>query len=91
MGRSLQQGQSETTGSPWPTPRPRGSARQDLQITGGPLGRLIDPDLSKEAARLEALRIRQGLAAAAQPMTERLPRVLGTLFGRLTQAASRIR
>lgn len=55
--------------------------RDKLDAIGGGLGALIDADIAKEAARLQALQIRQQLGTQTLSITNQAPQALLTLFG----------
>lgn len=56
--------------------------RDKLDALEGGLGALIDADLAKEAARLQALQIRQQLGTQTLSITNQAPQALISLFGR---------
>jgi flagellin len=53
-----------------------------LDAIEGGLGALIDADIAKEAARLQALQIRQQLGTQTLSITNQAPQALISLFGR---------
>ena len=53
-----------------------------LDAVEGGLGALIDADIAKEAARLQALQIRQQLGTQTLSITNQAPQALLSLFGR---------
>ena len=53
-----------------------------LDAVEGGLGALIDADIAKEAARLQALQIRQQLGTQTLSITNQAPQALISLFGR---------
>ena len=59
-----------------------GYNRDKLDAIEGGLGALIDADIAKEAARLQALQIRQQLATQTLSITNQAPQALISLFGR---------
>lgn len=56
--------------------------RDKLDALEGGLGALIDADIAKEAARLQALQIRQQLGTQTLSITNQAPQALISLFGR---------
>lgn len=56
--------------------------RDKLDAVEGGLGALIDADIAKEAARLQALQIRQQLGTQTLSITNQAPQALISLFGR---------
>jgi flagellin len=56
--------------------------RDKLDAIEGGLGALIDADIAKEAARLQALQIRQQLGTQTLSITNQAPQALISLFGR---------
>ena len=56
--------------------------RDKLDAVEGGLGALIDADIAKEAARLQALQIRQQLGTQTLSITNPAPQALLSLFGR---------
>ena len=56
--------------------------RDKLDAVEGGLGALIDADIAKEAARLQALQIRQQLGTQTLSITNQAPQALLSLFGR---------
>ena len=56
--------------------------RDKLDALEGGLGALIDADIAKEAARLQALQIRQQLGTQTLSITNQAPQALIALFGR---------
>jgi flagellin len=56
--------------------------RDKLDAIEGGLGSLIDADIAKEAARLQALQIRQQLGTQTLSITNQAPQALISLFGR---------
>jgi flagellin len=59
-----------------------GYNRDKLDAIEGGLGALIDADIAKEAARLQALQIRQQLGTQTLSITNQAPQALISLFGR---------
>jgi flagellin len=59
-----------------------GYNRDKLDALEGGLGALIDADIAKEAARLQALQIRQQLGTQTLSITNQAPQALTSLFGR---------
>ena len=59
-----------------------GYNRDKLDAVEGGLGALIDADIAKEAARLQALQIRQQLGTQTLSITNQAPQALLSLFGR---------
>jgi len=59
-----------------------GYNRDKLDALEGGLGALIDADIAKEAARLQALQIRQQLGTQTLSITNQAPQALISLFGR---------
>jgi flagellin len=59
-----------------------GYNRDKLDAVEGGLGALIDADIAKEAARLQALQIRQQLGTQTLSITNQAPQALISLFGR---------
>ena len=59
-----------------------GYNRDKLDAVEGGLGALIDADIAKEAARLQALQIRQQLSKQTLYITNQAPQALLSLFGR---------
>jgi flagellin len=59
-----------------------GYNRDKLHAVEGGLGALIDADIAKEAARLQALQIRQQLGTQTLSITNQAPQALLSLFGR---------
>jgi flagellin len=59
-----------------------GYNRDKLDAIEGGLGALIDADIAKEAARLQALQIRQQLGTQTLSITNQAPQALTSLFGR---------
>jgi flagellin len=55
--------------------------RDKLDAVEGGLGALIDADIAKEAARLQALQIRQQLGTQSLSITNQAPQALLSLFG----------
>ena len=55
--------------------------RDKLDAVEGGLGALIDADIAKEAARLQALQIRQQLGTQTLSITNQAPQALLSLFG----------
>jgi flagellin len=58
-----------------------GYNRDKLDAVEGGLGALIDADIAKEAARLQALQIRQQLGTQTLSITNQAPQALISLFG----------
>ena len=58
-----------------------GYNRDKLDAVEGGLGALIDADIAKEAARLQALQIRQQLGTQTLSITNQAPQALLSLFG----------
>jgi flagellin len=56
--------------------------RDKLDAVEGGLGTLIDADIAKEAAKLQALQIRQQLGTQTLSITNQAPQALLSLFGR---------
>jgi flagellin len=56
--------------------------RDKLDAVEGGLGALIDADIAKEAAKLQALQIRQQLGTQTLSITNQAPQALLSLFGR---------
>ena len=59
-----------------------GYNRDKLDAIEGGLGALIDADIAKEAARLQALQIRQQLGTQTLSIANQAPQALTSLFGR---------
>jgi len=59
-----------------------GYNRDKLDALEGGLGALIDADIAKEAARLQALQIRQQLGTQTLSIANQAPQALTSLFGR---------
>ena len=59
-----------------------GYNQDKLDAVEGGLGALIDADIAKEAARLQALQIRQQLGTQTLSITNQAPQALLSLFGR---------
>jgi flagellin len=56
--------------------------RDKLDALESGLGTLIDADIAKESARLQALQIRQQLGTQTLSITNQAPQALLSLFGR---------